>query len=86
VKEVDEYLKLHQALSEAEVEYQKKFDAVKNFELGLLSRSINDVLQTLNEWDNLQKEERDAYDKRQAARKAYKGYLMGPHKHQPRSN
>ena len=46
---MDEYLKLHQALSEAEVEYQKKFDAVKNFELGLLSKSINNVLQTLNE-------------------------------------
>jgi hypothetical protein len=42
---MDERLKLHKALSEAEVEYQKKLDAVKNFELGLLHRSIN-VLQT----------------------------------------
>ena len=62
------------ALSEAEVEYQKKLDAVKNFELGLLHRSIN-VLQTLKEWDNLRKEERVAYNKREAARKAYKEYL-----------
>ena len=57
-------MKLHKALSEAEVEYQKKF------ELRLLSNSIN-VPQTLEEWDNLKKEERVAYDKCEAARKAY---------------
>ena len=72
---MDEYLKLHKALSEAEVEYQKKFDAVKKFELGLLSGSINNVQQILKEWDNLQKEERVAYDELEAARKAYKECL-----------
>lgn len=73
-KEMNEYLKLHKALSEAEVEYQQKFDAVKNFELGLLSSGI-DVPQTLKEWDRLKGEERVAYDKREAARKAYEECL-----------
>ena len=80
---MDEYLKLHQALSKAEVEYQKEFDAVKNFELGLLSRPIDDVLQTLDKWDNLQKEERNAFNKVKAARIAWKEYLKGSHKHHP---
>ena len=78
---MDEYLKQHRALSEAEVEYQKKFDAVKNFELRLLSKPINNILETLNKWDNLLKEERDAYDKLESARKAYKECLTGPDKH-----
>ena len=74
MKEVNECLELHKALSEAEVAYQHKFDAVKNFELGLISRTVN-VPQDLQEWDRLQEEERVAYDKREAARKAYKKCL-----------
>ena len=74
MKEVDEYLKLHKALSEAEVEYQKKFDPVKNFELGLLSSPIN-MPQTLEEGDSLKKKERVAYDNREAARKALEDWL-----------
>ena len=86
MKELDEYLKQHQALSEAEVEYQKKFDAVKDFELRLFSKPINNILQTLNKWDNLLKEERDAYGKLESARKAYtRKCSMGPDKHQSRS-
>ena len=72
---MNECLKLHKALSEAEVEYQQKFDSVKKFELGLLSNII--VLpKTLDEWDKLKEEERIAYDKREAARKAYREYLQ----------
>ena len=74
MKEVNERLELHKALSEAEVEYQKKFDAVKNFEDGLRSSLVN-VPQTLNEWDRLKEEERIAYEKREAAREAYKEFL-----------
>ena len=68
---MNECLELHKALSEAEVEYQHKFDAVKNFELKLLS-SIVVVPQTLDEWDKLKEEERIAYDKKEAARKTYR--------------
>ena len=71
---MDEYLKLRKALSEAEVEYQKRLDAVKNFELGLLSSSIN-MPQTLEEEDSLKKKERVAYDNREAARKALEDWL-----------
>ena len=71
---MDEYLKLHKALSEAEVECQKRFDKVKKFELGLLSSSIN-TPQTLEEGDSLKKEERVAYDNREAARKALEDWL-----------
>jgi hypothetical protein len=67
-------LKLHKALSEAEVECQKKFDAVKSFELGLLSSSTN-MPKTLDEGDSLKKEERVAYDNREAARKALEDWL-----------
>jgi hypothetical protein len=72
----NERLKLHKALSEAEVEYQKKFDVVKNFELGLLSSVVN-VPQTLEEWDKLKEEEQAAYDKREAVGEAYKKFLRG---------
>ena len=48
MKEAEEYLKLHKALSEADVEYQKRFDLVKNFELRLLTGLIN-ITQTLEE-------------------------------------
>ena len=71
---MDDYLKLRKALSESEVEYKKKFDAVKNFELGLLSSSIN-IPQTLEEGDSLKKKERVAYDNREAARKALEDWL-----------
>ena len=81
VREVNECLKQHQALSEAEVEYQRKFDAVKDFELLLLSKPISNVLRTLNEWDNLLKEERDAYRKLESARRAYKECLTNPDRH-----
>jgi hypothetical protein len=73
MNEENERLKLHKALSEAEVEYQKKFDAVKNFEDRLLSSVVN-VPQTLEEWDKLKEEEQAAYDKREAAREAYKEF------------
>ena len=69
---MNECLKLHKALSQAEVEYQQKFDAVKNFELGLLmANSAADVRQTLKEWERLKAEEQAAYNKREVARKAY---------------
>ena len=71
---MDEYLKLRKALSEAEVEYQKGFDAVNIFELGLLSSSIN-MPQTLEEGDSLKKKERVAYDNREVARKALEDWL-----------
>ena len=70
----NERLKLHKALSEAEVEYQKKFDVLKDFELGLLSSQIN-VPQTLEEWEKLMEEEKAAYNKREAAREVYKEFL-----------
>jgi len=71
---VNECLELHKALSEAEVEYQQKFDVVKNFELGLISRTVN-VPQDLQEWDRLKEEERVAHDKLETARKAYEKCL-----------
>jgi hypothetical protein len=70
----NKHLKLHKALSEAEVEYQKKFDVVKNFEKELLSSVVN-IPQTLEDWNTLKKEEKAAYDKREAAREAYKEFL-----------
>ena len=47
-KEVNECSELHKALFEAEVECQQKFDVAKNFELGLISRTVN-VPQDLQE-------------------------------------
>ncbi len=70
-KEMNEYLKLHKALSEAEVEYQQKFDALKNFDHGLLSKPITDVMQALEQRGKLEAEERVAYQKRKAAEQAY---------------
>jgi hypothetical protein len=71
---VNEHLRLHRDLSEAEVEYQQRFDAVREFELGLFDSGIS-IPETLREWDRLRGEERVAYDKREAARKAYVEYL-----------
>ena len=51
---MNECLELHKALSQAEVEYQRKFDAVKNFELGkLMPNSITNIEQTLELWEKL---------------------------------
>lgn len=73
---MDEYLKLHKALSEAEVEYQKKFDAVKTFEDGLLMpNQITNIIQTLETWEKLKAEEHSAFIKREAARKDYGEFL-----------
>ena len=71
---MDEYLKLRKALSVAEVEYQKGFDAVNNYELGLLSSSIN-MPKTLEEGNSLKKKERVAYGNREATRKALEDWL-----------
>ena len=69
---MEEYLKLHKALSEAEVEYQKKFDAVKTFEGGLLMpNQITNIIQTLEEWEKFKAEEHIAFVKLEAARKDY---------------
>ena len=72
---MNECLELHKAMSQAEVEYQQKFDAVKRFEEGLLSTGITEVEKTLKEWDELKAEEKAAYDKQKAAREAYRACL-----------
>ncbi len=73
---MDEHLKLHKNLSQAEVEYQQKLDAVKDFEHGVLpgfpGSSVEQMLET---WDRLMAEEKAAYDKREVARKAFRDYL-----------
>jgi hypothetical protein len=73
---MNRYLELSKALSEAWVEYQGKFDALKKFDEGLLMPNvITDVEKTLAERDRLEIEERNAYEKRKEAEKAYKEYL-----------
>ena len=79
---MNEYFELHKALSEAEVEYQQKFDAMASFEKKqLMPNSITDIEQALEEWDRLSAEERAAYEKREAARKAYEDCLRRQAKH-----
>ena len=72
---MNDYLELHKAMSQAEVEYQQKFDAVKKFEEGLLLSGITNVEKTLEEWDKLKAEEKAAYNKQEAAREAYRECL-----------
>jgi len=75
MKELSEPLKLHKALSEAEVEYQKRFDALKDFEHLRFPPNITTIEQILKEWDKLREEEKAAYQKREVARTAYREYL-----------
>jgi hypothetical protein len=72
IDEMNEYLKLHKALSEAQVEYQQKFDALKRFDDELWMSGTNAKPEkSLKERDRLEAEERVAYQKRKAAEQAY---------------
>lgn len=72
IDEMNEYLKLHKALSEAQVEYQQKFDALKRFDDELWMSGTNAKPEkSLKERDSLEAEERVAYQKRKAAEQAY---------------
>ena len=76
--EMNDCLELHKTLSQAEVEYQRKFDQVKNFELSkLMPNSITNIEQELEAWEKLKTEEQIAYDKREIARKVYRECLKG---------
>lgn len=72
---MNECLELHKALSEAEVEYQRKADAVKEIESLHFPPNITNIEQLLEEWDRLKAEESVAYEKREAIGKAYKECL-----------
>lgn len=69
---MDECLKLHKAMSEAEVEHQQKFDALKAFDDELLvSGTITNPEERIKERDRLEAEEQVALEKMNAVRKAY---------------
>ena len=68
---MNECLELHKAMSEAVVEYQKKFDEVKAFELSLFEKPIPNILELIDKWDKLKAEEEAARIKRDAAEKEY---------------
>jgi predicted DsbA family dithiol-disulfide isomerase len=69
---VDECVELHRALSKAEVEFQQKLDALKDFELSLLMPNvIIDFSKTLDTCETLKAEERAAHERLNEARVAY---------------
>lgn len=69
---MNECLELHKAMSEAEVEYQKKYDALKEFESLNFPPSVRGSLEAILEmWDELKKEEQVAYKNKEAAISAY---------------
>ncbi len=72
VNEMDECLRLHKALSEAQVEYQQAFDERGRFLEGL--NVISRPLETQAEGDRLELAVRNAFDKREAAQRAYDEY------------
>ena len=70
---MDECLELHKVWAQADVEYQQKFDALKKFDDEVWkSGQISNPEEMPKEWDRLEEEQRVAYEKREAARKAYK--------------
>ena len=73
---MNEYLSLHKVLSEAWVEYQRMFDALKKFDEGLMMPNvITDPEKTLWEREQLEAEERVAFEKRKEAEEVLKEYL-----------
>lgn len=72
---VDKRLELHQALSEAEVEHQKAFDALRKFDEKVLRDGITDFEKAVSERKLLEDQESLAKDKKQQAWLAYSNFL-----------
>lgn len=69
---MNECLKLHKVMSEAEVEYNQKFNELKRFDDELLlSGIITDPEKLTQERDKLEAEVKAAFKKQEAARKVY---------------
>jgi len=68
-------LELHQALTEKMISYQKKQDALKEFEHEMLNYGRVFDAQTVRLWERLRADQDEAYKLVDAARRVYIAYM-----------
>jgi len=74
---MNEYLRLHKAMTDALNEHVEKENAQNSFLKGMEQPNVTTELeQILITWEKLQSEERAAFQKLKVAEKAYSEYLL----------